>query len=436
MATANLNSFPVPETVVCPSCAGNITLHDPAGSEFCVCPHCHTYIKFRNDVPQAVKKASLPQTKPVVAIGAQIVLQGYTFKVIAFIEKREKGTEYYWREYMLYNYEKGYANLSEFDGHWNLFFGSNFLPDLKNVDQKTQSVKFQDVVYNKFHAYLCELTAFTGEFDWDLTQDSIFTHETIAPPFIMLKEVETDNRRYGTLFYRGEYQEPAALAAAFGIHESQMPERVGIGANQPTKAYGFWQWVLKYSLYALLALMGITLFFALRKPSKTIFEKTFPIVYEPVKGQFEFKPFMTPGFEVNDQSSFLDLEITSPIDNNWLEATIVLVNEQSNATWEVTQGIEYYNGVEDGERWTEGQTTAKVLLSEIPRGRYHLNVYTASGDPLRDQLAIRVTENGILWRNLLVCVLLLTIIPAIAWLMARNVEKKRWSNSDFSPYEE
>jgi hypothetical protein len=434
MATANLNSFPSSEEAVCPSCGSIIKLYDPAGSEFCVCSTCNTYVQFKNDVPHIVKKLKFSAVKPVLPIGTEGVLQGYKFKVIAYIEKNEQDPEYAWREYLLYNYEKGYANLSEFDGHWNFVIGVNFLPDLKDPQDLTASVKYQDVIYKLFHKYPSKITSVTGEFDWDIVNDNIYTHEFIAPPYVIIKEVETGNRIFGTHYYRGEYQEPKVIAAAFGIDDLLLPSRKGIGSNQPSKAFEFWEWILRFSLYALLILMLTTLAISILKRSRTVFEQTFPITYEPIKGQYEFKPFMTPGFVVDD-ASFMDLRITSPVDNNWLEATIILVNEQTNETWEVTKGVEHYTGVEDGEQWAEGDISAEVLLSEIPKGRYHLNVYTASGDPLRDTLSIRITNNGILWRNLLICVVALTLIPLISWYMARVYEKRRWFNSDYSPFE-
>ena len=140
-------------------------------------------------------------------------------------------------------------------------------------------------------------------------------------------------------------------------------------------------------------------------------DQVFDITYDSAKGGFEFKPFVTPSFNVSDASSSMEIELMSDVSNNWLETTTVLVNEKTNQTWEVTEGVEYYQGVEDGERWTEGSTTTDVLLSEIPQGRYHLNVYPASGNPLSNRLNIKVTVNGTLWRNLICCTLLLAVIP-------------------------
>jgi hypothetical protein len=46
MASLNLTSFPIIETAECPKCHLEVVLFDPAGSEFCVCIACNTFIRF------------------------------------------------------------------------------------------------------------------------------------------------------------------------------------------------------------------------------------------------------------------------------------------------------------------------------------------------------------------------------------------------------
>ena len=123
------------------------------------------------------------------------------------------------------------------------------------------------------------------------------------------------------------------------------------------------------------------------------------------------------------------------VSNNWLEATVVLVNDKTNETWEVTKGIEYYHGWEDGESWAEGSQSSSIILSEIPRGDYHFNIYTASGDAAQSMVQIKVVSNVTLWRNILLTILVLSLYPIYCWYRMRNFEKKRWMNSDHSPYE-
>ncbi|RYZ97130.1 MAG: hypothetical protein EOP47_22425 [Sphingobacteriaceae bacterium] len=165
-----------------------------------------------------------------------------------------------------------------------------------------------------------------------------------------------------------------------------------------------------------------------------VLDNDFNIVNDSTKVN-EFKPFITPSFELKNNSSALDFLIKSEIDNNWLEATVVLVNEKDNQSWEVTESIEYYHGYEDGESWTEGSQEAEVLLSGIPGGKYHLNIYPASGDISNKNIHISINANPVVWRNVWVTILLLCLYPLYAWYRMRNYEKRRWMNSDYTPYE-
>lgn len=437
MATTSITFFPVPEKVDCPHCDSVITLYDPSGSEFCVCESCRSYIQFVNDVPKEIKTLSPTELKPVIPLGAGGILQDISFKAIGYIEKDEGNSAYPgWREYILYNYEKGYVILSEYNGHWTLIFDKVYLPKLEKVIYGNDYVMYDNYEYKLFHKYKPRVKSLIGEFDWDVVKERVTTSEFIAPPYIIAREVVVGSNNKDVNYYMGEYLEPEVIAAAFNLRADLFPAKVDIISNQPSKAYNNWKWSLHTSLYLILALLLIELFVVWAKPEQTLVDSLYNLTYDPDKGINEFKPFVTSAFKVEDDSSPLEIGISSGVNNNWLETTIVLVNEATNQTWEVTKGIEYYEGVEDGERWSEGETSAEVLLSEIPKGKYHLNIYPASGDPMRNILAVKVVSNVTLWRNLMVCILILSLFPAYAWFRMRSFEKRRWSSSDYSPFEE
>jgi len=435
MATISITSFPASEKITCPNCNSGITLYDPEGSEFCVCGFCHIYIQFVDEVPKNRKALSSPKLKPVIPLGTVGILQDVSFKVIGYMEKDEGNRAYAgWNEYVLYNYEKGYAILSEYNGHWNIIFDKAYLPKLEKVFYGNDYLIYDDVEYKLFHKYKPRVLYLAGEFDWDVLNEKVSTAEYIAPPYIISREAGFGAKAKDVNYYRGEYLEPEVIANAFNLNLTSFPAKVDLISNQPSKAYSNWKWSLHTTLYLVLALFLIELFVVWAKPEEVLVDSVYNLTYDPDKGINEFKPFVTSAFNVKDNSSPLEIEISSGVNNNWLETTIVLVNEASNQTWEVTKGFEYYEGVESGERWTEGETSAKVLLSEIPKGKYHLNIYPASGDPARNVLAVKVASNVTLWRNLLVCLFVLCLLPAYTFLRMRNFEKRRWSNSDYSPF--
>ncbi|MFD0766310.1 DUF4178 domain-containing protein [Mucilaginibacter lutimaris] len=434
MATINLKSFPYSEDVSCPKCKYIITLYDPEGSEFCVCPACHSFIRFANGSNPVIQKNAPPiSQQPVLKLGNVGNIYGYDFKVIGYIEKKEQATRYAWREYILYNYEKGYANFAEYDGHWTFVAGKAFYPNLDNLsDRSWDFINYEENEYNLFNKYTAVTTALIGEFDWDILTEKAKTAEFVSPPNIIYKEQDKPGSKTAD-FYLGRYTEPELIAEAFKTDLKLFPDKIGIGANQPSLHAKRWFAVYKLVPVLILLVAVIGLLASYLNPQYTVMDKDFFITSDSTKVN-EFKPFVTPPFTLNKQSS-LEFLIRANMDNNWLEATVVLVNEADNQSWEVTESVEYYHGYEDGESWSEGSQEANVLLSAIPAGKYHLNIYPASGDVTANNLHISIDANPVIWRNVWVTILLLCLYPIYAWARMRNYEKKRWMSSDYSPYE-
>ncbi|MBW4888304.1 DUF4178 domain-containing protein [Mucilaginibacter sp. HMF5004] len=435
MATINLRAFPYSEDVACPKCKDQIVLYDPEGSEFCVCRSCNSLIRFSGKSTPVFQKHILPlKQEPVIKLGSIGAFNDYTFKVIGYIEKKEKGTAYAWREYILYNYEKGYANFAEYDGHWTFVAGKEFYPDLEVLKNNNWDfIDYGENEYKLFNKYTAVTTALIGEFDWDILHEQAHVSEFVAAPNIIYNEQGKPGIS-GADFYLGKYVQPAEIAEAFKVNLDQFPEKIGIGANEPSVHAKRWFAVAKITplLIILLAVVGLIVSFT--HPEYQVMSNDYYIVNDSTKLN-EFKPFVTQSFNLKNTSSALEFFIRSDIDNNWVEATVVLVNESNNQSWEVTESIEYYHGYEDGESWSEGSQVANVLLSAIPRGKYHLNIYPASGDLNSKNIHINIVADPIIWRNVWVSILLLCLYPFYVWLRMRMFEKKRWMNSDYSPYE-
>lgn len=446
MATVNLLSFPFIETVSCPECSKPIKLYDPEGSEFCVCPSCHSFIRFSSIHSRGKAQKVLQSVKesPLIPLGTAGKLKDHPFKVIAYLERKEKGTTYTWQEYLLYNYEKGYATLSVYNGHWNIIVDKIWESTLEQTVSDSSVATLQGVDYKVFNKYTPITTALIGEFDWDVLSDNARTYEYIAPPLMISREGQGTYAQY----YWGEYIEPREVAEAFGLDIDTFPEKIGIGANQPsahTRDFGV---LLMYSVLAVVAMLLFQVVVGMLKPEQELLNSDFDITFDKGPAQFdstgvissqtgthEFRPFLTPSFKLADGPSPLEITVGSDVDNNWLEATVILINDQTNESWEVTKGIEYYHGWEDGESWSEGSNEMSIVLSAIPEGKYHLNIYPVSGDPSQTDVHIRVVSNVTLWRNIFMTILILCPYPLYCWFRMRTFEKRRWMNSDYSPFD-
>jgi ribosomal protein S27E len=475
MATVKLQVFPQQLKVTCPKCEHRSTLYDPFSCSFFVCSQCNSYINYSENGFHLVHTvAPKPKQPPLIRLGCQADFKGLPYKVIGYMEKVESGTEYYWREYMLYNYTKGYAFLSEYQGQWNFIAGVEQFPELEKVYSDQHGAECNGIEYSLFNKYTPQITGILGEYDWNVLDERIQASEFIAPPYLLVKE-QDKRAKSGINWYKGEYIEAREIADAFKISFADFPAKLNVQPNEPSVYYARWKSVSRITPFIVLLVLVVALIFSIDRPSEVIFSEVLPLTtsvranvdtLKKASGNIdtatgfgvtdsvlnnqtanlpnqyvadadrniEFKPVKTQSFRV-DNATPLEFDIAAEVDNSWTEATIVLVNDKTNETWEVTKGVEYYHGYEDGESWSEGNTTADVLLSGIPKGTYHLNVYPFAGGTSVPNIKITITENVILWRNIIITLLFLCIYPLYCWFRMQSFEKQRWMNSDYSPYD-
>ncbi|HJY29298.1 MAG TPA: hypothetical protein VJ306_14825, partial [Pyrinomonadaceae bacterium] len=95
--------------------------------------------------------------------------------------------------------------------------------------------------------------------------------------------------------------------------------------------------------------------------------------------------------------------------------------------------ISYYQGVEDGEAWSEGGQTDSAYTSSMPSGRYVLRL---EGQWERWQepavVTVKIEQNVTHGINLLVALIVLSIIPVLMGFYHISFERRRWSESMFA----
>jgi hypothetical protein len=314
----------------------------------------------------------------------------------------------------------------------------------------------------------------------------VHAREFIYPRWLLV--CERNKSSQGIDWYLGEYIEPAEIAAAFNVPMENFPEKADIGANQPNPYKKLWWQALRISFVGALLMVVIQVIFCIVRPGQLImnndvtlnlsvnaakdiarsdslrqdsvrrdslhldsirkdtanhYAQSNPSAYTgnysvpyPIagNGNFEFQPVRTSAFVINHGPAPVDVEINAPVDNNWFEATVELVNEADNHTWDATKEVEYYHGYDDGDSWSEGSTDGSITIENVPPGKYHINIYAYGGTSMLNSVNVKVTANVILWQNILITLLVLCLAPLAFWYFQRRFEVNRWLNSDFSPY--
>ncbi len=114
-----------------------------------------------------------------------------------------------------------------------------------------------------------------------------------------------------------------------------------------------------------------------------------------------------------------------------------LINEETGLVEGFELPISLYSGVEDGESWSEGSGSTGATVGTIPAGRYILRLEAQWGDAWQRPASVNVrvrqgTPRIALWIFTLV---MLSVFPLLMAIYHYSFERRRWSNSDFNPYE-
>ena len=401
----------------CPSCGGIVEIRAAGHSISAVCTHCSTLIDTANDNFKIIKKEHEASRETDIPLGAKGALDSIKWEVIGYVEKKDKSYLSYWDEYLLFNPYFGFRFLVQADGHWN------FASIIKRYSPLAGSASEVELDREKYSVYCrgqSTVEYVKGEFYWRVKKgDEDKYVDYIAPPRMLTVE---KNRQEITETL-AEYIEPEVVEQAFGI---ELPKKSGIAPNQPAPFYGrlarIWQ-ITALSIFLALLIqwnMGSGLVLNTSRIHIAQSERD--------------KTFSTEVFSLAKRSN---LFVTSmvPVNNDWMELELALVNEATNETYAAHQAIEYYSGYDGGDYWSEGGQVAESSFSAVPAGNYRLVIDPSPGQMGPDgmNVSLEIKRNVAVWGNFWMIFFLIIAFPLYAFLYRWYFENKRWESSDYAP---
>ena len=407
----------------CPHCAAPLTIHSGA-IESIGCVNCGSIIGVENDKVRLLAQAAQQmKVVPWLPLGSKGTLNGVAWEAIGFLRRstRSEGVEYAWSEYLLFNAEAGFAWLTEYQGHWNF---ARTLPKPPTVARGQMSFSYQRKLFKRFSAGMAEVTYVEGEFYWRVSiGESCLVEDFICPPRMLSREL-TDKE---VTWSAGEYLEPEALCAAFGI-TALPPKRIGVYANQPNPLHERHRKVWQLFWPLALAATCVQLFFVFFVSSQVVLKQ--PLVLSAANDE----ALTTREFVLDAPVRSLRVKHRTDVDNNWIGLNTTLVEKNSGEAYQGAQEISYYSGSEGGERWSEGSRDDAISFRNVPAGTYYLNVeYELGGDRNvnpRVVDTIEVIGNPVPWSNYVLVILFLLAFPLFSRWRRNAFEAERWSESD------
>ncbi|WP_315817559.1 DUF4178 domain-containing protein [Paraflavitalea speifideaquila] len=106
----------ITKTLPCNQCNKSNELKSFPLAQSFVCKHCGAALSYHEGRVKYRQKLKLDKT-PAIPLYSKGVLKGTEYEVVGYAEK-EDAHGWPWREYTLFSPMKGYAFLSEYNGHW------------------------------------------------------------------------------------------------------------------------------------------------------------------------------------------------------------------------------------------------------------------------------------------------------------------------------
>jgi hypothetical protein len=416
---------------ICPTCKTDVFLRAPHVAVRVVCANCRALLEVEQGQLKLFRQLKdEAELEPQLPLGATGVLQGHEFTVIGRVvrtitwssEPRAQA------EYLLHNPQTGLRRLSCCEGHWSLAepIAEDEVLNIGNYSADCRARHFQTFALNNARTKFLD-----GEFHWRIIPDRpVKLWMLISPPYLLTraqsKASGKDKSGLYTEWWLAQWLEPLEAERAFGLEP--LPRTTAIAPHQPfpyKPVYRYWRWLAL--LLSVLWIVAIAL-----SKERQVFEQTFQL--EPTQGSEETRVFFSEPFELKARQN-LRAYASAPIDNSWLYVEGDLINEETGLVQQFGFPIEYYYGYEEGEHWTEGDTSGEEYLSALPPGKYTLRLevqWEHWSQPLQVTVGL---QQGVprFWPFLLV-LLALSVIPSLLLLYEyKSFEPRRWQGNPFMP---
>lgn len=419
------------EKLACSKCGGPLDLRAPDLSERIYCPNCgagHDIAEGRLKYFTTLKKKPV---SPVIPLGTTGTIDGDKYVVAGFMQRSVTfDRDYFWTEYLLFNASKGFRWLVHSDDHWSFVtpLGPGEVLDGGTPELPSKKVHWNSRTFSLFQTASARVTYVIGEFYWRVTVgETVDTADYIRPPEGLSKEV-TKSGAKEIAWSHARYETTGAIEAAFGVKDLARPRT--IGPMQPYNGPKLGRpWLLFVTLLIVAAIV-----IAARLPNREVTRQTFELV--PPDGSTEAsRTFMIEGLELSGTSNVM-VNANAAVSNSWVYVAGDLIDVSTGMIDSFDMPLEYYSGVSDGERWSEGsKDKSRYIAAPNRKGTFALRL-DVQWEPGRQPppLHVVVREGVFRWLYFILALLAISIVPMMTIFYRIHFESQRWKDSDYSPF--
>jgi len=411
----------------CAGCGSPLESH-LATSEVVACASCGSVTDVTKGVGEVVQKAEKHKKKfkPSIPLGAEGAWNTVRYEVVGLMRRQitVDGQKYEWTEYLLHNTERGYAWVSEYNGHFSFIQNSAELPKAASLLGSKPRMKYLGHTFEHFQKSEPRVVYLAGEFYWQVRLgDRAVCNDYVAPPLILSSEA-TGNELTWSL---GEYVEGPDLWKAFKL-DGKPPKPIGVGPNQPSphtgKAAFLWKAFLVFAAIALVLQLVLGAMIDNRARLTHRFA-----VEAGGRSQSVSAPHKLGGV----LAAPVTVHTTSNVRDTWLNVDLQLTNVDTGKAYGMKRALGY-SRVGDA---LQGGSDDFGQFDGIPPGNYTIAVAASAGasasaaTPMLNG-TVEVYRSSPGWANFWLFIGAIALWPLIAWMRARAFEGHRWSESDYA----
>jgi hypothetical protein len=410
----------------CGGCGAPVESHI-AASEVVACASCGSITDVTKGVGEVVQRAEKHKKKfkPSIPLGAEGTWKNVKYEVVGLMRRQiaVDGEKYEWTEYLLHNAERGYAWVSEYNGHFSIIHNASEVPKPARTLGKPR-MSYLGHNFEHFQKSEPRVVYLAGEFYWQVRLgDRAVCNDYVAPPLILSSEATGNELTWSF----GEYVEGPELWKAFKLKDKP-PRPAGVAPNQPSPHTGtpllFWKAFLAFVVVAAVMQPLLSWMNSSSTPAPVPFK-----VALGQRAQATSEPFKLGGILEGP----VTLRTSSNVRDTWVSLDLLLTNADTGTAY----GVKRQVGFTRIGTVADGSSEDVAELPSVPPGRYTLSVDARSGPLAFDDGrvftgTVEAYRSRLGWSNFWLFALAISIWPFIAWRRARAFEARRWSESDYA----
>lgn len=431
------------ERLNCSNCGGPLNLVAPDQAERIICPNCGGVHDVSEGNLKYLKALGTKGPKPLIPLGTKGKLDGKELVVAGFLQRSVTvdGEKYYWHEYMLFEpATKGFHWLIESDGHWS-FASAVASAEVEDSSRpgSAKTISYQKKTFRIFADETAKVEHVVGEFTWRVeVGETARAIDYIAPPLGISKEITGGKQSKEINYTLAHYVTRDEIAAAFGV--KTLPRPTGVGMIQPYAGVdigGLWS-----KLFIGVILMAIIL--GITRPRHIVSNEVYQFDQPEVAatwgadttppnttGKDKSRVIFTKPFQLTGGRN-LEVIGYSDVHNAWVYVGGDIVNDSTGQIESFDLPIEYWEGNDGGEHWTEGSRTRVVYIPALPAGSYTMRLEGQWEGNTNPSVQVELKEGVFRWSHFWLALFFITA-PAILFIIRRGTfESRRWAEAGFT----